>query len=215
VNVRSPRHAFPTRFGEHRSQAPAAGFGARCRRAHALFRLAAILSASLVSACTVQPPDSGRRQPQQWTTFAAARTLRVVDGDTLDVDLEGRFVRIRTVQIDAPESSATRYGHPDRCGAAATRFADTLTRPSGPITLQLAATRRTDAYARLLAIVRLGGPHALTWQERMVRSGWAEVVVYGRDITPLLSQLHRDAAYAQAHRLGVWATCGGRFHDHP
>jgi micrococcal nuclease len=137
----------------------------------------------------------------------------VVDGDTLDVRVNGRLQRVRTVQIDAPESSSTPYGRPDRCGAPAKRFAQSLTGPGRTVTLEFAGRDRTDSYGRLLAIVGLGDSRAVTWQERMVRSGWADVLVVGGNRTPLLSALRRDAAYAKAHRLGVWAECDGHFHD--
>jgi len=78
---------------------------------------------------------------------------------------------VRTVQIDAPESSSSRYGRPDKCGAAAKLFAQSLTGPGRAITLEFAGDDRTDPYGRLLAIVRLGDARATTWQERMVRSG--------------------------------------------
>ena len=137
----------------------------------------------------------------------------VVDGDTLDVRVNGRMQRVRTVQIDAPESSSTRYGRPDRCGAPAKRFARSLTGPGRTVTLEFAGRDRTDSYGRLLAVVGLGDSRAVTWQERMVRSGWADVLVVGGNRTPLLPALRRDAAYAKAHRLGVWAQCDGHFHD--
>ena len=137
----------------------------------------------------------------------------VVDGDTLDVRVAGRFARVRTLQIDAPESSSTRYGHPDRCGAAAKRYAESLTAPGRVVALQYAGDSRRDAYGRLLALVHLGGARAITWQQRMVRAGWAEVLVYHGNTTGLLPALRADAAYARTHRLGVWAACHGHFHD--
>jgi endonuclease YncB( thermonuclease family) len=137
----------------------------------------------------------------------------VVDGDTLDVRIGARFTRVRTVQIDAPESSATRYGHADRCGAPAKRYAESLTGPGRTVTLQFAGRDYRDSYGRLLAIVHLGGPRATTWQQRMVGAGWAEVLVYRGNATPLLGTLRADAAHAKARRLGVWARCAGHFHD--
>ena len=86
-------------------------------------------------------------------------------------------------------------------------------RPGPHGQLEFAGDDRTDSYGRLLAIVRLGDAQATTWQERMVRSGWADVLVVGGNRTPLLPVLRRDAAYAKAHRLGVWAVCDGHFHD--
>lgn len=173
-----------------------------------------ILGALLVVGCaSSRPLDSSGRRTQPWVVFAAATTDHIVDGDTVDVDLAGRFVRVRAVQIDAPESSSTRYGQPDRCGMPAKRYAETLTSPGGLVTLQMGGAGRTDAYGRLLAIVHLGSAHAVTWQQRMVQSGWAEVLVYHGNITPLLTRLRREAAYAKTRRLGVWAACNGHFHD--
>jgi micrococcal nuclease len=137
----------------------------------------------------------------------------VVDGDTVDVYLDHHSTRVRILQIDAPESSSTRYGRADRCGPPATRYAKALTHPGAQLTLQYAGTDRHDRYGRLLALVHLGDRHAVTWEQRMVRAGWAQVYVAGGNTTPLLPVLRADARYAKAHRLGVWAVCNGNFHD--
>jgi len=150
-------------------------------------------------------PERGRELP--------AVVDHVVDGDTLDVWISGREVRVRTLQIDAPESSTLRFGHADRCGAPAKSYAETLVRPGEPVTLELAGSERHDRYGRLLALVHLGTERAITWQQRMVRAGWAEVFVFGRNRTWLLAALQADQAYARAHRLGVYALCRGEFHE--
>jgi micrococcal nuclease len=137
----------------------------------------------------------------------------VVDGDTLNVRAGGRVERVRTVQIDAPESSSTRFGRPDACGRPSTLYAETLTRPGATVWLEFSGRDRTDRYGRLLALVHLDRRDGPTWQERMVRAGWAEVFVYRGNTTWLLSRLKSDQAYAKAHRRGVYARCGGRFHD--
>jgi len=137
----------------------------------------------------------------------------VVDGDTLDVWLGSRDVRVRTLQIDAPESSTLRFGHADRCGAPAKEYAKTLVHRGSVVTLELAGSERYDSYGRLLALVHLGGPRAVTWQQRVVSAGWAEVFVYGENRTWLLGTLQSDQAYARSHRLGVYARCRGEFHE--
>ncbi len=137
----------------------------------------------------------------------------VVDGDTLDVRAGGRLERVRTVQIDAPESSSVRFGRPDRCGAPAKAYAVTLVRPGATVWLERSGRDSTDRYGRVLALVHLGRADGPTWQERIVRAGWAEVLVYRGNATRLLSALRADQAYAKAHVLGVYARCGGRFHD--
>jgi endonuclease YncB( thermonuclease family) len=137
----------------------------------------------------------------------------VVDGDTLDVWISGREVRVRTLQIDAPESSTLRFGHADRCGAPAKSYAETLVHPGVRVTLELAGSERHDRYGRLLALVHLGTAQTITWQQRMVRAGWAEVFVFDRNRTWLLETLQADQTYASAHRLGVYARCRGEFHE--
>ncbi len=137
----------------------------------------------------------------------------VVDGDTLDVRISRREVRVRTLQIDAPESSTLRFGHADRCGAPAKSYAETLAHPAERVTLELAGSERYDRYGRLLALVHLGGAQAVTWQQRMVRAGWAEVFVFDQNRTWLLGVLQADQAYARDRRLGVYALCGGNFHE--
>jgi micrococcal nuclease len=137
----------------------------------------------------------------------------VVDGDTLDVQVSGREVKVRTLQIDAPESSTLRLGHADRCGAPAKAYAQTLVYPGEHLTLELAGAERYDRYGRLLALVHLGGAQAITWQQRMVRAGWAEVFVFDRNRTWLLDTLVADQAFARSHRLGVYALCKGEFHE--
>jgi micrococcal nuclease len=159
------------------------------------------------------PPAGPARTSAPDRAEAAAVVDHVVDGDTLDVRFAGRFERVRTVQIDAPESSTLRFGHADRCGAPSKAYAETLTRPGATVWLERSGRDRTDRYGRLLALVHLGGPAGETWQERMVRAGWAEVLVYRGNRTRLLGVLEADQAYARAHDLGVYARCGGSFHD--
>jgi micrococcal nuclease len=149
--------------------------------------------------------ERGREEP--------AVVDHVVDGDTLDVWIAGRGVRVRTLQIDAPESSTLRFGHADRCGAPAKSYAQALVHPGERVSLELAGSERYDRYGRLLALVHLGAAHAITWQQRMVRAGWAEAFVFDRNRTWLLGALQADQAYARGHRLGVYAVCKGEFHE--
>jgi micrococcal nuclease len=144
---------------------------------------------------------------------SAARVDHVVDGDTVDVRVDGRFERVRTVGIDAPESSSTRFGRPDACGAQAKAYAQTLARPGATVWLEHSGRDREDRYGRVLALVHLGRPAGETWQERIVRAGWAEVLVYRGNRTRLLGALEADQAYAEAHDVGVYARCGGKFHE--
>lgn len=178
-----------------------------------LVALSIPLSGSLLVGCgwlvPGQPSSSAIARGSQETAVVD----HVVDGDTLDVWMHGREVRVRTLQIDAPESSTLRFGHADRCGAPAKAYAEGLVHPGERVTLELAGSERHDRYGRLLALVHLGGPDAITWQQRMAHSGWAEVFVYRSNRTWLLPTLIAEQSYARAHHLGVYALCKGEFHE--
>jgi micrococcal nuclease len=185
------------------------------RRLRGLGALVGIVLVAWAGVVRAQGPgrSSGRPTPAAGGPESAGVVDHVVDGDTLDLRVGGRFERVRTVQIDAPESSSTRFGRPDRCGARAKAYAQTLTRPGATVWLEFSGRDRRDAYGRLLALVHLGRPGGQTWQERIVRAGWAEVLVYRGNRTRLVGSLVADQAYAKAHRVGVYALCGGDFHD--
>lgn len=178
----------------------------------------AVLAAIGLAACDAVGRGSADTTPGSRTSRSHPPSPvvvdHVVDGDTLDVRTGGgHFERVRTVQIDAPESSSTRFGRPDACGPPSKAYAETLARPGATVWLEASGRDRTDQYGRLLRLVHLGRASGTTWQERMVLAGWAEVFVYRGNTTRLLSRLEADQADAKAHVLGVYARCGGRFHD--
>jgi endonuclease YncB( thermonuclease family) len=180
--------------------------------------LLATLAALFGEGCASSLDATGSLNSSRPPALARGRELPavvdyVVDGDTLDVWVSGREVRVRTLQIDAPESSTLRFGHADRCGAPAKSYAETLVHPGERVTLELAGSERYDRYGRLLALVHLGASAAITWQQRMARAGWAEVFVFDRNRTWLLATLRADQEYARVHRLGVYALCRGEFHE--
>jgi endonuclease YncB( thermonuclease family) len=175
--------------------------------------LLALLLALGGGGCMRGPGNDGQAASMARGREEPAVVAHVVDGDTLDVWMSGAQVRVRTVQIDAPESSTLRFGHADRCGAPAKAYAETLVHPGEHLNLELAGSEHHDKYGRLLALVHLGGPQAVTWQQRMARAGWAEVYVVDENRTWLLPTLRADQAYARRHRLGVYRLCKGEFHE--
>ena len=70
---------------------------------------------------------SGAAPPQAQTTHSLARVVRVVDGDTVDVQLaDGRTERLRLIGIDNPEVVGSRK--PVQCfGRAASARAHDFT----------------------------------------------------------------------------------------
>ena len=90
---------------------------------------------------------------ENFYSMKRARVLRVVDGDTILVRLDGRRERLRYIGIDTPESVAP--DRPVECyGPAA---AEENRRLVGGRTVTLTADEeRRDRFGRLLAYVRVG-----------------------------------------------------------
>lgn len=156
-------------------------------------------------------PRRKKRAPKRAQAIAATIT-KAVDGDTVKVRAYGaarRFYTIRLIGIDAPESSALRYGRADCGGADAKRYMKRIAPYGLRVTLRTDPTQDTfDRYGRLLAYVdRRGG----SLQARMLRAGWAGVYVYSRPFQRLRG-FRRAQAFAKRRGRGVYRLCGGRFH---
>src|SRR4051794_7094791 len=81
----------------------------------------------------------------------SATVTRVVDGDTVDVDIDGRSERIRLLNVDTPETKDPNQ--PVQClGPEATAFLTGLLPPGTSVRLEY-DRERTDRYDRTLAAV--------------------------------------------------------------
>jgi micrococcal nuclease len=134
-----------------------------------------------------------------------ATVVRVVDGDTLVVDLGGVEERVRLIGIDTPESVAP--GRPVECyGAEASHRLAELVPAGTPVHLERDVEPR-DAYDRLLAYAYRAGDD-LFLNLAQVADGFAEA----REYPPNTAQRRRFDAAERAARsagAGLWAACGG------
>jgi micrococcal nuclease len=141
------------------------------------------------------------------STDGFATVTDVIDGDTIDVEIDGRTERIRLIGIDTPETK--QPDSPIECyGPEASAFTASLL-PGGTEVLVERDIVGRDDYGRLLGYVHLvdadGTPTTFVNLE-IVEQGFA---------TPLTiepnSTFSRDfaAAARRAERsdLGLWAAC--------
>lgn len=122
-----------------------------------------------------------------------AQLVRVIDGDTIEVNLGGRSESVRYVGMDTPERGQPGY-------RAATE-ANTALLGSGPLYLVRDRTDR-DRYDRLLRYVYTA--EGVFVDAEMVRQGWAQPVEYPPDTLHAdeFRQLALEAANAGA---GFWS----------
>jgi endonuclease YncB( thermonuclease family) len=140
----------------------------------------------------------------------------VTDGDTLTVrNAAGRQERVRLIGIDAPELSTTRTGYAE-CGGSQARAELLRLAPRGS-RVRFAADPSQDPrdrFGRLLGYLSPDRGGAATFQEQLLRAGWARVYVYDRSPFSRVDEFRAAAAQARAASRGVWSQCGGRF-DRP
>lgn len=126
--------------------------------------------------------------------------IKVTDGDTLHVELQGHDQRVRLIGVDTPE--VDWYGGQAECfGEEAGVYA--RRRLSGRSVGLVFDVDRYDRYGRLLAYVYLG--HEL-FNLTLVREGYATADPVSPD-TRMADAFARAEWVARAAGLGLWAAC--------
>lgn len=120
----------------------------------------------LLAGCNTSEQTSTSGGQQQGET---GRVVHVIDGDTVDVEIGGQQMRVRYIGVNTPERDQP-------CYAEARAANDDLV--YGETVTLVRDTSDTDQYGRLLRYVYVGDTFV---NERLVRDGWAEVVVYRPD----------------------------------
>ena len=136
---------------------------------------------------------------------ANAAVERVVDGDTIDVEIAGREERVRLIGIDTPETK--RPDTPVECWGpeASERTASLLPRGT-PVRLERDVVGRDD-YGRLLAYVHRADD-GLFVNDDLVRGGFAVPLTIEPNST-YAARFVESARAAEAADLGLWGACGG------
>ena len=161
-----------------------------------MVRLALVLGVLAVAAYTAtagdDPPPAGRK--------SAGQVVRVVDGDTIHVRVDGRREKVRYIGVDTPES--VKPGTPVQCFAKRASALNARLVEGEQVRLVLDAEER-DRYGRLLAYVYAGGVFV---NAELVRSGYAEPLTVPPNVRfeDRFARLARDARLA---RRGLWASC--------
>jgi len=169
----------------------------------------------LLSACSAPasapPPTTTPTQPIPSTAeptpeptptpsseFTEARVIRVIDGDTIEVNIAGKTYTVRYIGMDTPETV-----HPTKpveyMGKEASDKNKELV--DGKTVKLEKDVSETDKYSRLLRYVYLGD---LFINAELVRLGYAQVSTYPPDVKyqNLFLQLQQEARDAER---GLWA----------
>ena len=129
---------------------------------------------------------------EEEVTEETAYVTRVIDGDTIEVDLNGKAYKVRYIGINSPE-----YDQP--YGDKATQANSSLV--FGKTVILEKDVSKTDKYGRLLRYVYVGD---LFVNAHLVKFGWAQAATYPPDVkySDLFVSLEREA---RENNLGCWA----------
>ncbi|HET8954946.1 MAG TPA: thermonuclease family protein [Solirubrobacterales bacterium] len=131
---------------------------------------------------------------------ATAYVTRVVDGDTIEVDLDGHEEDVRYIGVDTPET--VKPDTPVQCfGPQASAFNHGLVERRG-VRLVFGVERR-DVYGRLLAYVYLGGRFV---NAELLRRGLARTLTIPPNDRFAARFKRLEIAAARAGR-GLWGGC--------
>jgi micrococcal nuclease len=150
----------------------------------------------------VLAPPSGASAP---AVAANGTVVRVVDGDTVQLALEGGTETVRLIGVDTPETVDERK--PVQCyGPEASAHTKALLPPGTAVRVERDAEAR-DQYGRLLAYVHRAADGLFVNLE-LVEDGYGVVLSIAPNTTHVAAFRAAEAAARQAG-LGLWGTCGG------
>lgn len=189
--------------------------------------LAAAVLAGLSFAVAGCGGEDEAAKPKPTTAPAAAATpklpagkpgkvVKVIDGDTVVVKfLDGQREKVRLLGIDAPEASPKRNGNAECAGDLATGYLSGLVDQYDVYDVALDPSQDAkDKYGRILAYVTpRTRPATPTLAMQVVSNGWAEVYDQPKEPTMIDAELRAAAAEAKSNGMGVWTSCGGKFHQ--
>ncbi len=165
----------------------------------ALVTAALVVLAVAVYTATAGDDSGGSRERGQ---RSAGRVLRVVDGDTIHVQVDGRDETIRYIGVDTPES--VKPGTPVQCFAKrASAFNHRLV-DGERVRLVLDAEAR-DRYGRLLAYVYRARDGRFV-NAALVRRGYAVPLTIPPNVAHAEDFRRLSSAARRAGR-GLWSAC--------
>jgi micrococcal nuclease len=141
-----------------------------------------------------------------------ATIFRVVDGDTLKVNYDGKTELIKLIGIDAPENKLSRKAKDEAVaskenlvtivsrGIDAEKFMKNLVKKGDIVTIEFDAETR-DINGNLIGYIFLANGKMLN--EEIVRAGYAHVVTTSHN-AKYYDRLSKAYAEAKAHKRGFW-----------
>lgn len=144
-------------------------------------------------------------------TFSEAKVTRVVDGDTIEIDLQGQKYKVRLILVDTPETKHPNKGV-EYFGKEASDF--TTSQLSGKTVYLQKDVSETDKYGRLLRYVWIERPasdnptadevESKCFNAMLLAGGYAKIATFPPDVKYV--DLFRSLeSQARQSNMGLWS----------
>ncbi|MYL34716.1 nuclease [Pontibacillus yanchengensis] len=164
--------------------------------------LSTILALVLTGCASESPSPSTTSSQSEHEERIQAEVVKIIDGDTISVKINGKKDTVRMLLIDTPETK-----HPSQpvqpFGPEATAFAKKRLN-NKHISLEIGTTKR-DKYDRLLAYVYVDGT---MYNKKVVAKGLARVGYVYPPNDKYIEQLRGAEEKAQIEHKGIWSIDG-------
>ena len=152
----------------------------------AIYLVACLLISFLAIGCAVSQDDAN-----------TVRVIRVVDGDTVEVNIQGTKEKVRLIGVDTPETVHPTIGE-EPYGREASDFTkEKLTDQT--VELEFDVEER-DRYGRLLAYVWLDGE---MFNEVLLSDGYAQIATYPPNVR-YVERFQTAQQEAREAERGLW-----------
>ena len=136
-------------------------------------------------------------------TNSVGTVISVIDGDTIDVNIQGAKTRVRLIGVDTPETK-----HPTKrvgCyGTEASRYVNTLL-PKGTKVILRPDKETKDRYGLMLVSVYIQH-NGLFINLDLVQKGFAKPMKFYPNVLHAY-EFDKAASRAKAAKVGLWRMC--------
>lgn len=144
-------------------------------------------------------PEEIAEPPKAQEPEKTYRIERIVDGDTIKVNIDGKIESVRLIGIDTPEINVT----PKQCFALEAKSeAEKMLSGKNVILKNDASQSDRDKYNRLLRYVYIGDQF---YNRYMVAEGFAHEYTYANNLYQFQSEFKSAESEARANKKGLWA----------
>ncbi len=159
----------------------------------------------LLAACSHAASSASGPSTTAGVLTPNATLVRVTDGDTITVRIDGENEKVRLIGIDTPETK--KPDTPVQCfGPEASAFTESLLPEGTPLYLERDVEPR-DRFGRLLAYVYLAADGTFVNLE-IVRQGYARLLTIPPNVAHV-DEFVEAARAAERDDIGLWAGCTG------